>query len=211
MYRSPQDTRHTIGDNMLDIRKTGEITGRWPYGNLPPNVCVGQNCFFERRDSFGRFRSERNPGLVIGDRVRVYTWTTFNIEPAGTLEIGDDTILVGAVFMCAQRVSVGRRVVVSYNVTIADSDFHPLDPEMRKQDAIANAPFGDRSSRPPIVRAPVSIGDDVWIGIGAMILKGVQIGDGARIGPGAVVTSNVPVGAMVIGNPARVVQGLEFS
>ncbi len=127
------------------------------------------------------------------------------------LDIGDDAILVGAVFMCAEHISIGRRVVISYNVTIADSDFHPLNFEMRKQDAIANAPYGDRSLRPPIVCKPVRIGDDVWIGIGAMILKGVQVGNGARIGPGAVVTGNVPEGATLIGNPARAVRAEEFS
>src|SRR5205814_9088328 len=104
------------------------------------------------------------------NRVRVYTWTTFNIEPTGLLEVGDDSVLVGAIFMCAEHIFVGRRVVVSYNVTIADSDFHPIEPSLRKQDAIANAPAGDRSQRPPLVTRPVTIGDDVWIGIGAIIL-----------------------------------------
>ena len=47
--------------------------------------------------------------------------------------------------------------------------------------------------------------DDAWIGIGAIILKGVRIGRGARIGPGAVVTADVPAGAAVAGHPARVV------
>src|SRR5262245_57822522 len=120
-----------------------EITGEWAYGNLPPNVRIGRDCFLERRDTFGRFRSERSPGLVIGNRVRVYTWTTFNVEPTGLLEIGDDSILVGPIFMCAERITVGKRVVISYNVTIADSDFHPIDPALRKKDAIANAPGGD--------------------------------------------------------------------
>jgi acetyltransferase-like isoleucine patch superfamily enzyme len=181
----------------------GEITGQWPYEKLPANVRVGQDCYVERRDSFGRFRSERSPGLILGNRVRVYTWTTFNIEPTGLLEIGDDSVLVGGIFMCAERITVGQRVIISYNVTIADSDFHPLDSELRKQDAIANSPEGDLSQRPPLVTKPVAIGDDVWIGIGAIILKGVHIGAGARIGPGAVVTCNVPPGASVCGNPAR--------
>jgi acetyltransferase-like isoleucine patch superfamily enzyme len=180
-----------------------EITGQWPHEGLPANIRIGRDCYFERRDSFGRFRSERQPGLVIGDRVRVYTWTTFNIEPTGILEVGNDSILVGAVFMCAERIVVGQRVVISYNVTIADSDFHPLDPELRIRDAVANSPFGDRSQRPPFVTKPVTIGDDAWIGIGAIILKGVNIGTGARIGPGAVVTSDVPAGINVCGNPAR--------
>jgi acetyltransferase-like isoleucine patch superfamily enzyme len=181
----------------------GEITGAWPYEQLPANICFGRDCYFERRDSFIRFRSERSPGLILGDRVRVYTWTTFNIEPTGLLEVGDDSILVGGIFMCAEQITVGRRTIISYNVTIADSDFHPVDPELRMQDAIANSPEGDRAKRPPIVAKPVTIGDDVWIGIGAIILKGVRIGCGARIGPGAVVTSDVPTGMSVSGNPAR--------
>jgi acetyltransferase-like isoleucine patch superfamily enzyme len=181
----------------------GDITGRWPYHELPANVRMGKDCYLERRDSFERFRSELDPGLTLGNRVRVYTWTTFNIEPTGALEVGDDTVLVGAVFMCADRIIVGQRVVISYNVTIADSDFRPLDSELRKQDAIANSPFGNRSERPPLITKPVTIEDDVWIGIGAIILKGVNIGQAARIGPGAVVTSDIAAGATVCGNPAR--------
>lgn len=179
------------------------VIGTWDYRELPPNARIGRDCWLERKSSFGSFRSERDPGLVLGHRVRVYTWTTFNIEPAGCVEVGDDSVLVGPVFMCSAQITVGRRVIISYNVTIADADFHPIDPELRQQDAIANAPFGDRSRRPPFISRPVVIGDDVWIGIGAIVLKGVRIGDGARIGPGAVVTRDVPAGSAVVGNPAR--------
>ena len=63
-----------------------DITGAWDYGSLPPNVRVGQGCWFERRDSFVRFRSQNDPGLVLGNRVRVFTWTTFNVEPTGYIE-----------------------------------------------------------------------------------------------------------------------------
>jgi acetyltransferase-like isoleucine patch superfamily enzyme len=186
------------------------LTGAWDYAELPANVRIGDDCWLERKSSFGSFRSERNPGLVLGDRVRVYTWATFNIEPAGCVEIGDDSVLVGPVFMCSAQITVGRRVLISYNVTIADADFHPVDPELRKQDAIANAPFGDRSRRPPFVSRPVIIGDDVWIGIGAIVLKGVRVGHGARIGPGTVVTRDVPAGCAVAGNPARPMAAEEF-
>lgn len=187
----------------MDPGELAEITGGWDYGTLPPNVRIGAGCRFERKPTFARFRSERDPGLVIGDRVRIYTWTTFNVEPTGFVEVGDDSVLVGAVFMCAGEIRLGRAVVVSYGVTIADSDFHPLDPAARRADAIANAPGGDRSARPPVESRPVTIGDGAWIGIGAIVLKGVTIGAGARIGPGAVVTSDVPAGGTVAGNPAR--------
>ena len=180
-----------------------DITGQWDYGSLTANVRLGNGCWLERRDSFSRFRSEQNPGLVLGDRVQVYTWTTFNVEPTGYVEIGSDSTLVGAVFMCAERIVLGRNVIISYHATLADSDFHPLDPQLRVQDAIANSPQGDRSLRPAIIARPIIIDDDVWIGIGAIILKGVHIGQGARIDAGAVVTRDVPAGVTVAGNPAQ--------
>lgn len=182
-----------------------EITGSWDYGTLPGNVVVGDGCFLERKDSFARFRSKRQPGLVLGDRVSIYTLTTFNVEPDGLIEIGDDCVVAGAIFMCAGSIRLGRRVTVSYNVTIADSDFHPTDPAERIADAIANAPGGDKSARPKLVARPVVIGDDVSIGLGAIVLKGVRIGNGALIAAGSVVTRDVPEGATVAGNPARVV------
>jgi len=186
-----------------------DITGGWNYGELPTNVKIGRDCWFERKDSFGRFRSEQTPGLILGDRVRIYTWTTFNVEPSGVIKVGSDSILVGAIFMCNERITIGERVVISYNVTIADSDFHPVDPEQRKQDAIANSPYGDTSNRPKIISKPVVIEDDGWIGIGAIVLKGVRIGKGARIMAGAVVTSDIPSGATAAGNPATLISGKE--
>jgi acetyltransferase-like isoleucine patch superfamily enzyme len=188
---------------MLDPDEIDALTGRWDYATLGPVVQVGNDCFLERRDSFGRCRSRHRPGVRLGDRVTVYMWSSFSLDTDGALEVGDDSILVGAVFMCARHISVGKRVVVSYNVTIADSDFHPVDPVQRRLDAIANAPEGDRATRPAFVSRPVVIEDDAWIGIGAIILKGVTIGRGARVGAGAVVTRDVPAGASVTGNPAR--------
>jgi acetyltransferase-like isoleucine patch superfamily enzyme len=180
-----------------------ELVGAWDYSSLPANIVLGQNVFLERRASFDRFRSQRDPGLVLGDSVRVYTWTTFNVEPTGKILVGSDSTLIGTVFMCAGDITIGSRVIVSYNVTIADCDFHPKNPELRIADAIANAPGGDKSTRPPLVARPVVIEDDVWVGIGAIILKGVRIGRGARIGAGSVVTTDVPAEACVEGNPAR--------
>jgi carbonic anhydrase/acetyltransferase-like protein (isoleucine patch superfamily) len=182
----------------------GFITGDWDYSTLPKNVRVGDGCFIEREASFELYRSKREVGLVLGDRVTVYTWTTFNVEPSGMVEVGDDSVLVGAVFMCANRIQIGRRAVVSYGVTIADSDFHPHDPDSRRADARANAPEGDKTARPAIDSAPVVIGDDARIGVGAIILKGVTVGAGAEVFAGAVVTGDVPDGASVRGNPAVV-------
>jgi acetyltransferase-like isoleucine patch superfamily enzyme len=188
---------------LIDTAEFQRVTGGWDHSSLPQNIRVGRDCYLERRESFKRFRSTRDPGVKLGDRVKVYTWTEFNVEPGGVVQVGDDSTLVGVVFMCAKSIWIGQRVILSYNVTIADSDFHPLDPDERKLDAIHSAPMGDRSRRPAVIARPVVIDDDVWVGIGMIILKGVRIGRGARIGAGSVVTKDVPADATVSGNPAR--------
>ncbi len=188
---------------------TDELADLWDYSAIPENAVIGEDCHLEvGSETFRRFRSRKDPGLTLGDRVIVYMWTQFSIEPAGVLSVGADSVLVGVLFMCAERITIGARVIISYNAIIADSDFHPHTPAMRKQDAIANAPGNTGLQRPPIASRPVIIEDDVRIGIGAIVLKGVHIGAGARIGAGAVVTTDVPAGASVAGNPARIVTGL---
>jgi acetyltransferase-like isoleucine patch superfamily enzyme len=188
---------------MVDI---GELTGDWDYSTLPANVRVGHRCFLEDRGSFRKFLSRQDPGLIIGDRVKAYNWTAFSVDPTGYLEVGDDCTLVGAIFWCGHRIILGKRVQVSYNVMIADSDFHPKDPDLRRLDAKAISPFGNKADRPAIDHRPVIIEDDVEIGIGAIILKGVRIGAGAKVLPGSVCSRDVPPGAVVSGNPARVAQ-----
>lgn len=68
-----------------------------------------------------------------------------------------------------------------------------------------NSPGAGRDGHPH-TKGPTIIGNDVWIGHGAMIVSGVTVGDGACIGAGAVVTRDVPPYAVVAGNPARVVR-----
>jgi acetyltransferase-like isoleucine patch superfamily enzyme len=185
-------------------RREDEI---WDRSELPWNVRVGEGCMLERtRETFARFRSQRDPGLRLGDHVRVYHGTTFNVESGGQVEVGDRSVLAGAAFMCIESIALGRGVVCSYHITIADCDFHPLDPDLRRRDAIANAPEGDRSQRPPLTSAPVVVEDGAWIGIGAIVLKGIRIGRRARVCAGAVVTRDVGAGVVAAGNPASPVQ-----
>jgi acetyltransferase-like isoleucine patch superfamily enzyme len=182
-----------------------DLTGGWDMSTLPPNVQLGERVFIERRESFRRFFTARDPGLVLADDVTVYGWSEFSIDPEGVVEVGPRSVLVGAAFMCADRITVGADVVISYWVTIADSDFHPLDPTLRRQDAIASSPGGSAfAERVGVEAAPVRIGDRARIGPGSMILKGVTIGKDAEVAPGSVVTRDVPDGMRASGNPATV-------
>lgn len=201
---APEHETVTTHDTDALVRE--ELAGRWDRSVLPPNIHLHPDCWVESRNSFERFRATGDRALVIGPGTRVYAETTFPLEPSGRAEVGADCVLVGVGVMAAECISIGSRVRISHRVLIADSDFHPIDVEVRAADAIACAPEGDRSRRPPLVTRPVMIEDDVSIGPGAIILKGVRIGAGAQIRAGAVVTADVRAGAVVAGNPARVVR-----
>jgi len=95
----------------------------------------------------------------------------------------------GCVILDVAEVRIGAGVQIGPYVQILTAD-HPRDPALRAQ--------GIENGR------PITIGDNVWIGGGAILLPGVTVGRDAIIGAGAVVTRDVPEGATVSGNPARV-------
>lgn len=148
----------------------------------------------------------RGSKVTLGDGLSMRSWETTNaltvLHPVtlatlnGNAEIiiGDDCGFTGTTIVSAESVQLGDRVLVGANVTIADTDFHPIDPETRLRDMRAGK------------TAPIRIADDVFIGMNSLILKGVTIGKGATIGAGSVVTKDVPEGCVVAGNPARIVR-----
>ena len=182
------------------------LPGDWFPGRVPANVVAGEGVVIDSSFCFKHYYATAPVGLRVGRRVTIWR-TALSVEPGGVVEIGDDCYLANASLVCSCRITLGARVLVAGGVTIADSDFHPLDIEARRRDAVANAPFGDRSQRPPLVCRPVVIEDDASIGIGAIVLKGVRIGRGATVAAGAVVTRDVPPGAYAAGNPAVITAG----
>lgn len=90
---------------------------------------------------------------------------------------------------------IGKSCFIASNVSISDNDGHPLDPTERGR--------GEPVKSEDVLA--VKIGDNVWIGEGSAILKGVSVGEGAVIGTKSVVTRNIPPFAIVAGNPATVI------
>jgi acetyltransferase-like isoleucine patch superfamily enzyme len=180
------------------------VPGTWTNGSLPQNARVGINTVITADYAFRRFRSRRERALVVGDHCRM-DGVHFAIGPEGRIAIGDYCYFTNAVLLCELELRIGRYVMIGWNATITDSDFHPISPAERIVDAIACSPLGGGRSRPSIAARPVTIEEDVWIGPNATILKGVHIGRGALVEAGALVTADVPPGARVLGNPARVV------
>jgi acetyltransferase-like isoleucine patch superfamily enzyme len=129
----------------------------------------------------------------------------FAIGREGRVFIGDYCYFTNAVLLCELELRIGHYVVIGWNATLADTDFHPLAPAERIADAIACSPLNEGRARPEIPRRAVIIEDDVWIGPNATILKGVRLGAGSWIEAGSLVTRDVPPGSRVLGNPAQIV------
>jgi acetyltransferase-like isoleucine patch superfamily enzyme len=176
--------------------------GRWLNGTLPLSVRAGQGTVITGDLAFKRFHSLRDPALLIGTHTTL-DGVHFALGVDGYVEIGDYCYLTNVVLLCDLELRIGNYVIIGWNATIADTDFHPIEPAERIADAVACSPLGKGQPRPAIARRPVIIEDDVWIGPNATILKGVRIGAGACVEAGALVTRDVPAGQRVMGNPAQ--------
>ncbi len=145
-----------------------------------------------------------NSGAIhIGENVRLSGKPSFafstHLYAEPSITIGDNTFIGHlTAFSIGKSISVGRDCLIAGNVSIADNDGHPLNYLER----IEHLPPHMEDVR------SVTIGDNVWIGRHAVILKGVTIGDRAVVGTRAVVTRDVPPDTVVVGNPARVVKVL---
>jgi acetyltransferase-like isoleucine patch superfamily enzyme len=194
---------------MSNITPERRIEGDWWQHPIPENVAWGEGVYLETAQIFRFMRSKQPQAVVLGDHVSCYAGVSFALGEKGTCKIGDFTLLNGALIMADERIEIGRHVLVSWNVGIADSDFHPIDAAQRRIDTMALAPFyKDRPPRPPLKTAPVIIEDNVWIGMNAVILKGVAIGENSVVAAGAVVSKSVPANVVVAGNPAVIVKQL---
>lgn len=128
--------------------------------------------------SFGR------AGRQVGVRWPVAVYAPERLEVGDQVQIGEHCVL-----RANGGLTIGDRVLVAANVVIT-TRAHPVVPPR----------FGVEAD------APIAIGDEVWIGAGAVVLPGVSIGEGSVVAAGAVVTADVPPGVVVGGVPARVLK-----
>jgi len=119
----------------------------------------------------------------------------FQCDYGTYIRIGDRTFVnFGLVALDVMPITIGDDVQIGPNVQLLTAT-HPLDPALRR----ARWEAGE----------PITIGDNVWLGGGVIVLPGVTIGKDAVVGAGAVVTRAVPPGAVAVGNPARVIRTVD--
>lgn len=136
-----------------------------------------------------RILVERDATMQVNRKFTVCAGSYIRVIEGGTLVLhGDGFINENVQITCGNRIEIGRGCFIGRDVVIRSYDAHAIKKE------------GYRIS------APIVIGDHVWIGQGATILKGVTVGDGAVIAAGSIVTKDVPAHSVVAGVPAKVVE-----
>ncbi|HTY48873.1 MAG TPA: hypothetical protein VMB48_04185 [Steroidobacteraceae bacterium] len=154
------------------LRRIAWGLGRWLVA-LSPRPLFGWRCLVLR--SFG---------ARVGRHVHVYPGC--HIYMPWNVEIGDWSALGDGVFVYSLgRVSIGRRVTLSYRAHVCAGSHDFSDPAL------------------PLLKPPVVLEDDAWVGTEAFIGPGTTVGAGAIVGARAVVTKDVDPMTVVAGNPAR--------
>jgi maltose O-acetyltransferase len=162
----------------------------------PVLVAMRQRAQRLMRDYNATVYGDAGRGAILSELLG--TWNGAVIRPAFHVDYGKHIhfgpgcfVNFGAVFLDVCEIRIGAGVQIASCVQLLTAD-HPRDPAARRR--------GDEWGR------PITIGDNVWIGGGAIVLPGVTVGEDAIIGAGAVVTRDVPPGKTVAGNPARVLR-----
>ena len=134
----------------------------------------------------------------------------------GMVEIGDRVYIgAGTQIISRERVTIGNDVTMAWDITIYDHNSHSLDWRQRQRvvehfhRSYGTPGCFEQLDWSGVGAAPIRIGDRVWIGFGAVILKGVTIGEGAVIGARSVVAKDVEAYTVVAGNPATLIRRLE--
>jgi maltose O-acetyltransferase len=164
-----------------------KLTDDWFSRPLPSGLEMGARSSLI--SSYAFLHTAASATIRIGSDTGIYHGTFFELGHAARVEIGDYCTLVGAILRIESELRIGNCALIAHEVVITDCE-HIGPP------------------RPPTAR-PITIANDVWIGMRAIVLAGVTIGPGAVVGAGAVVADDVPPMTIVSGNPASIVRRIE--
>ena len=135
----------------------------------------------------GSFYIGKDATLSIEGTFDVYAGSRITVNNGASLSLGSGYMNYECAIDCFSSIRIGNGVVIPERVVIRDSDNHQMVP-----------------GKP--ATAPIVIGDHVWIGMNATILKGVTIGEGAVIAAGSIVNKDVPAHSLSGGIPAKVIK-----
>ena len=135
-----------------------------------------------------KFQMDKWTTLVVNGKFHMNENSNIWITHSGKLILNGGFINENVTITCAKQIIIGKNAHIAREAVIRDYDGHYIED------------VAYRTSK------PVIIGDNVWIGYRAMILKGVTIGDNSVVAANSVVTKDVPANSIVAGNPAKVIK-----
>jgi acetyltransferase-like isoleucine patch superfamily enzyme len=153
-------------------------------------VRIGAGLYTERRRR-NRIWAQRESSLTLGERAWLRTEHGENhitLFPGARIDVGPDALLNGAMLHAKRAITIGSDVRLAFGARVLDADLHDID------------------AQTPERVAEVRIGDRVWIGANAIVLRGVAIGDDVIVGAGSVVVRDLPSRCIAVGAPARPVR-----
>ena len=130
----------------------------------------------------------KNASFFVNGYFKVYAGSDIRVYPNGTLILNGGFCNNGVQITCGKKITIGKGCAIAREAIIRDYDAHQL---LHSESEIAKE---------------INIGDHVWVGNRAIILKGVTIGNGAVIAAGAIVTKDVPEKCLAAGVPAKVIR-----
>lgn len=137
---------------------------------------------------------------IKGNPIGSYRKCTFFVDRGAELIIGDNVGISQTALICHKSIKIGNNVKMGGGVSVYDTDFHSLDPIIRK----SNEDIKNR------IEKPVDIKDNAFIGAHSIILKGVTIGENSIVGAGSVVTKSIPKNQIWAGNPAKFIKNVSI-
>ncbi len=158
------------------------------------NIAAGAdflfNCSWLKNDPATSILSiAKGAKLEIKNNFKIFSGALVYVNKNATLVLGSGYINNNLTLHCFTLIEIGEDVAISEQVIIRDSDNHIITSNKNQE-----------------MTKPIRIGNHVWIGIRATILKGVALGDGAIVAAGAIVTRDVPERCLAVGVPARVIK-----
>lgn len=163
------------------------------------HVSIKRNCKFRGKT---KFRLLPNTSITIGSNcsfnsshnsnlIGIYTPCMFStIEKGAQIDIGDKCGFSGTVIASALYIKLGNNVRCGANTLITDSDWHTDD-------------YRTGANKPVIIE------NNVWLGYGVKVLKGVHIGENSLIGAGSIVTKDIPANVIAAGNPCKIIKTIK--
>ncbi len=163
-------------------------------------------------------KMEKKSHISIGDNFHLvsaggYNPIGRNIESSiylghdAELKIGNSVGISDSVIRCSKKITIGNHVLVGANTVLLDTDAHSLDWKVRKEGGKTTDGYWKDGEN--AISKEIVIEDNVLIGTGCIILKGVTIGARSVIGSYSVVTKSIPEDCVASGNPCRVIKSLK--